>query len=47
MQNLKYMAKLAMAYPHREFVQTVSAQIPLSHNVAILDKVKDLEERIW
>lgn len=46
-RNLKYMAKFARTYPDREFVQTVSAQIPWSHNVAILDKIKDPEERIW
>ena len=45
-RNLKYMAKFAQTYPDREFVQTVSAQIPWSHNIAILDKVKDPEERI-
>lgn len=27
-RNLKYMAKFATTYPDREFVQTVSAQIP-------------------
>ena len=46
-RNLKYMAKFAQTYSDREFVQTVSAQIPWSHNIAILDKVKDPEERIW
>lgn len=46
-RNLKYMAKFALTYPDREFVQTVSAQIPWSHNIAILDKVKDPEQRIW
>jgi predicted nuclease of restriction endonuclease-like (RecB) superfamily len=46
-RNLKYMAKFALAYPDREFVQTVSAQIPWSHNTAILDKVKDPEQRLW
>ena len=46
-RNLKYMAKFATTYPDRQFVQTVSAQIPWSHNVAILDKVKDLDQRIW
>lgn len=46
-RNLKYMAKFAMTYPDREFVQTVSAQIPWSHNIAILDKVKDPDQRIW
>lgn len=46
-RNLKYMAKYALSYPNREFVQTVSAQIPWSHNVAILEKVKEFDERVW
>ena len=46
-RNLKYMAKFASTYPDRQFVQMVSAQIPWSHNVAILDKVKDPNQRIW
>jgi len=46
-RNLKYMAKFAATYPDEEFVQTVSAQIPWSHNVALLDKVKNPEIRIW
>ena len=41
------MAKFAIAYPDRQFVQTVSAQIPWSHNIAILDKVKDSDQRVW
>ena len=36
-RNLKYMAKFAATYPDIEFVQTVSAQITWSHNVALLD----------
>ena len=46
-RNLKYMAKFAETYPDREFVQMVSAQIPWSHNIAILEKVKDPQQRIW
>lgn len=46
-RNLKYMAKFAEEYPDKEFVQTVSAQIPWSHNCAIMDKVKDTETRKW
>ena len=41
------MAKFAETYPDIEFVQTVSAQISWSHNVAILDKVKDADQRVW
>ena len=46
-RNLKYMAKCAATYPDIEFVQTVSAQITWSHNVALLDKVKDDNIRVW
>ncbi|MBR0326730.1 MAG: DUF1016 domain-containing protein, partial [Clostridia bacterium] len=46
-RNLKYMAKFAATYADEEFVQTVSAQIPWSHNTAILDKVKTQEQREW
>jgi len=46
-RNLKYMAKFANTYPDIEFVQTVSAQISWSHNVAILDKVNDADQRVW
>ena len=41
-RNLKYMAKFAATYPDIEFVQTVSAQITWSHNVALLDKVRTI-----
>ena len=34
-------------YPDDELVQTVSAQISWSHNIAIIDKVKDQQKRIW
>lgn len=46
-RNLKYMAKFAAEYPDEQFVQTVSAQIPWSHNCAILDKVKEFSKREW
>ena len=46
-RNLKYMAKFAAEYPDAEFVQTVSAQIPWSHNCLIMDKIKDTDIRVW
>ncbi|MBR3767013.1 MAG: DUF1016 family protein [Clostridia bacterium] len=46
-RNLKYMAKFSETYPDEEFVQTVSAQIPWSHNTLILDKVKIPEQQKW
>lgn len=47
MRNLKYMAKFAQTYPDREFVQQVVAQIPWGHNLVLLDKASDPEERYW
>ncbi|MEF2910718.1 MAG: PDDEXK nuclease domain-containing protein, partial [Phascolarctobacterium sp.] len=44
---LKYMAKFAEIYPDREFVQQVVAQIPWGHNIVLLDKVADMDERKW
>ena len=41
------MAKFAATYEDEGFVQTASEQIPWSHNTAILDKVKDAEQRVW
>lgn len=46
-RNLKYMAKFAAEYPDEQFVQTVSAQIPWSHNCVILDKIKEFSKREW
>ena len=46
-RNLKYMKKLAEEYPNFEFVQQVVAQIPWGHNIILLDKVKDTNERHW
>lgn len=46
-RNLKYMAKFAETYSDAEFVQQVVAQIPWGHNVVLLDKVSDSEERCW
>ena len=41
------MAKFAEIYPDREFVQQVVAQIPWGHNIVLLDKVADMDERKW
>lgn len=46
-RNLKYMAQFAQEYPDEQFVQTVSAQIRWSHNITILNKVKDKNQRLW
>ena len=46
-RNLKNMKKYYIECNKNQFVQTASAQIPWSHNVLILDKIKDDEKRIW
>lgn len=45
-RNLKYMAKFAREFDY-QFVQTLSAQLSWSHNVALMDKVKDADRRQW
>jgi predicted nuclease of restriction endonuclease-like (RecB) superfamily len=45
--NLLYMRAFAQAYPDEQIVQAVLGQIPWFHNVALLDKLKGLDERLW
>ena len=44
-RNLLYMRKLAEAYPDREIVQRVAAQIPWRHNQALLDKLEESKKK--
>ena len=46
-RNLKYMRAFAEAYPDEALVHQLGAQIPWKHNCAILDKLKDPEQRVW
>lgn len=46
-RNLKYMAKFAATYSEQEFVQQPVAQIPWGHNIVLLDKITDSEQRRW
>jgi predicted nuclease of restriction endonuclease-like (RecB) superfamily len=45
--NLLYMRAFAEAYPDPAIVQRVAAQLPWAHNMALLDKLKRTEERLW
>jgi predicted nuclease of restriction endonuclease-like (RecB) superfamily len=45
-RNLKYMRTFAEAYPE-QIVQEVLAQITWYHNIALLEKLKSLEKRLW
>jgi len=46
-RNLKYMRAFAEAYPDEQIVQEVLAQIPWYHNIALLEKLGSLQERLW
>jgi predicted nuclease of restriction endonuclease-like (RecB) superfamily len=46
-RNLKYMRAFAQSYPQETIVQEVLAQIPWYHNLALLEKLKSTEQRLW
>ncbi len=46
-RNLKYMRAFASAWPERQIVQEALAQIPWYHNIALLEKLDDVDERLW
>lgn len=45
--NLQYMAQFAREYPDPKIVQQLVGQIPWGHNIALLQKLDSLEERVW
>lgn len=45
--NLLYMRAFAQAFPDEAIVQAVLGQITWYHNVALLEKLKSNEERLW
>lgn len=45
--NLMYMRGFAEAWPEEQIVQEVLGQIPWYHNIALLEKLKDPEQRLW
>ncbi len=46
-RNLNYMRAFAKAYPDKQIMQQLAAQIPWFHNCVLLDKVKQNNERLW
>ena len=46
-RSLSYMRAFAAAYPDRQVVQQVVAQLPWGHNLRLLDALKDSEHRLW
>lgn len=45
--NLMYMRAFAEAYPEEEIVQRSVGQLPWRHNIALLEKLKSEEKRLW
>lgn len=46
-RNLKYMRKFAESWPDKSIVQRTVAQIPWRSNLTLLDKLQDIETRLW
>jgi predicted nuclease of restriction endonuclease-like (RecB) superfamily len=46
-RNLRYMRSLAEAWPDEEILQQLVAKLPWSHNVRVLDRIKDRPTREW
>jgi predicted nuclease of restriction endonuclease-like (RecB) superfamily len=46
-RNLKYMRAFAQAWSDDQIVQEVLAQITWYHNVALIEKIRLMEERLW
>jgi predicted nuclease of restriction endonuclease-like (RecB) superfamily len=46
-RNLRYMKAFADAYPTESILQQAAAKIPWFHNCLLLDRVKNLQERLW
>ncbi len=47
LRNVRYMVKFAREYPEFSIVQQVAAQLPWGHNMLILDKLGEIEARVW
>jgi len=45
--NLLYMRAFAQAFPDETVIQAVLGQITWYHNITLLDKLKDNEQRLW
>jgi predicted nuclease of restriction endonuclease-like (RecB) superfamily len=46
-RNIKYMRAFAAAWPDRVIVQEALAQLTWYHNIALLEKLKTPDERLW
>jgi len=47
LRNIKYMVQFARSYPGNEIRQQPVAQIPWGHNIMLMQKLENTEERLW
>jgi predicted nuclease of restriction endonuclease-like (RecB) superfamily len=45
--NLLYMRSFAEGWPDKEIVQQLVGKLPWGHNLVLLDKLKNSEDRVW
>ncbi len=45
--NICYMVQFAKEYPDHEFVQQLVGQIPWGHNILIMQRVNNKDEKLW
>ncbi|UBF30147.1 PDDEXK nuclease domain-containing protein (plasmid) [Kovacikia minuta CCNUW1] len=46
-RNIRYMKSFAEAYPDETILQRCVAKLPWRHNIALLEKLKARDERLW
>ena len=46
-RNLSYMKQFAEAYPESSILQQAAAKIPWGHNMVLIDKLDELNKRLW
>jgi predicted nuclease of restriction endonuclease-like (RecB) superfamily len=46
-RNIRYMKSFAEAYPDESILQRGVAKLPWRHNIALLEKLKSSDERLW
>ena len=46
-RNLKYMRAFTEAWPDSQIVQHAAAQLPWGHNMVLIDRLDNAEERLW
>lgn len=47
LRNIQFMVQFAKEYPDIEIVKQVVSQIPWGHNILIIQKINDIEIRLW